>query len=560
LVYIAIVTMVLAGALIYQPTNHDAHTYRLPRMFHWLAEGRWHWIHTGDERLNWAGTTSEWVSLPLLTLTNSFQWLWVVNFFLYLLLPGLFFATFRAMGFGRRAAWSWMWLLPTAFCFVAQAGSIGNDTYGATFALLSVYFALSARTGSFVSFSLCVLSAALLTGSKASNIPLILPAAVALVPACKWLQHRLAAVFIVFAFSMFLSFGTNAALNHYHAGHWTGASHNDQKLRLESPTAGLVGNSLLLTLGSVQPPILPGAQTISRVLNQSMPKEIDRWLSVEFPHFRLELFDISTEENAGLGIGITIAFVFALIAQFWMSGVSTTVKPTQLQLITGIAAWPSLLVFCLSLGSEAAARLSVPYASLCFAGAWIVLIKYQDIVRWRSWRLVALICGLAAFPVVILSPARPLWPSLTILGNIDIDKSYPILQRALDVYSTYRQRSQALQPVKSALPVGSERVGFCSGGNDLEASLWLPYGSLRIFHVTPGDSPERIKSLALSAICVSDRTLKSKWNTTPEEFASRYNGIISSRPVVKQMVRWGCDQWYVITFQKDLRLEDFSEL
>jgi hypothetical protein len=26
------------------------------------------------------------------------------------------------------------------------------------------------------------------------------------------------------------------------------------------------------------------------------------------------------------------------------------------------------------------------------------------------------------------------------------------------------------------------------------------------------------------------------------------------------MVRWGCDQWYVITFQKDLRLEDFSEL
>ena len=47
-----------------------------------------------------------------------------------------------------RAAWHWMWLMPTGYCFLLQAGSIGNDLFGAVFALAALDFALRAASRS----------------------------------------------------------------------------------------------------------------------------------------------------------------------------------------------------------------------------------------------------------------------------------------------------------------------------------------------------------------------------------------------------------------------------
>jgi len=38
-----------------------------------------------------------------------------------------------------------MWLVPTGYCFLLQAGSISNDLFGAVFAMAAVDFALRAR-------------------------------------------------------------------------------------------------------------------------------------------------------------------------------------------------------------------------------------------------------------------------------------------------------------------------------------------------------------------------------------------------------------------------------
>ena len=54
----------------------------------------------------------------------------------------------RQAGVAGRVAWSWMWLLPSGFCFVLQAASMGNDSFAAVYFLAALRDARRAREGS----------------------------------------------------------------------------------------------------------------------------------------------------------------------------------------------------------------------------------------------------------------------------------------------------------------------------------------------------------------------------------------------------------------------------
>ena len=162
-------------------------------MLHWLAEGQWHWIHTDFPRVNTRACGIEWLSAPLIAFTKTDRWLFLINAVSFLLLPGLVFSVFRQVGVKPRVAWHWMWLLPTGYCYLLQAGSISNDMFSTVYALAAVDFALRARkSGRASDVCLSVLSAALLTGAKTSNLPLLLPWALALAPTWRvWLARPL---------------------------------------------------------------------------------------------------------------------------------------------------------------------------------------------------------------------------------------------------------------------------------------------------------------------------------------------------------------------------------
>ena len=71
------------------------------------------------------------------------------------------------LGVRPRVAWPWMWLLPTGYNFLLQAGSIGNDTVPTIYALAAVDFGLRAWESRRLSYLwLSILSAALLTGTN----------------------------------------------------------------------------------------------------------------------------------------------------------------------------------------------------------------------------------------------------------------------------------------------------------------------------------------------------------------------------------------------------------
>ena len=181
--FLIVASLAILGGAIHPRSNYDALAYRIPRVLHWLAEGRWHWIYTDFQRVNTRARGIEWLSAPLIAFTRTDRLLFLINAASFLLLPGLVFSLLRRVGVKPRVAWHWMWLLPTGYCYLLQAGSISNDMFGTVYALAAVDFALRARKSGRVSeVCLSVLSAALLTGARASNLPLLLPWMVALAP------------------------------------------------------------------------------------------------------------------------------------------------------------------------------------------------------------------------------------------------------------------------------------------------------------------------------------------------------------------------------------------
>src|SRR6202453_1432817 len=129
LAFLVLSFMIFLGGAIYAPNNYDALAYRLPRVLHWLADDQWHWIHTIFPRVNNRACGMEWLSAPIMALSKSDRLLFLINLISFLFLPGLLFSLLTRLGVRRRVAWHWMWIFPTGYCFVLQAGSISNEAF-----------------------------------------------------------------------------------------------------------------------------------------------------------------------------------------------------------------------------------------------------------------------------------------------------------------------------------------------------------------------------------------------------------------------------------------------
>ena len=143
--FAVLAALVFISGLLYAPSDHTAMSYRLPRVLQWLSHGRWFWIHTPNYRMNDRACGIEWLSAPVLLFTKSDRALFLLNFIPFLLLPGLIFSVWTRLGVRPRAAWSWMWLVPTGYCFLLQAGGAANDAFPTVYALAMMEFALRAK-------------------------------------------------------------------------------------------------------------------------------------------------------------------------------------------------------------------------------------------------------------------------------------------------------------------------------------------------------------------------------------------------------------------------------
>ncbi len=181
----------------------------------------------------------EWLTAPLLLFTKSDRALFLINFVPFLLLPGLIYSVFTRLGVRARVAWQWMWLLPFGYDFLLQAGSISNDTFPAAYALAAIDFAARAWSSRRVpDLWHSILAAALMTGAKASNLPLLLPWAILIFAVLPLLRRQITATLVVILLAALVSFLPTAILNlHYCNGDWSGLSIERAGMEMKNPVA-----------------------------------------------------------------------------------------------------------------------------------------------------------------------------------------------------------------------------------------------------------------------------------------------------------------------------------
>ena len=511
----------LSGALL-PDLNYDTDAYRLPRVFHWLWAGQWHWIHTFDPRMNIAACGFEWLCAPLILFTHTDRFLFLINWISYLLLPGLIFSVFTRLQVRPRVTWWWMWFLAAGWCFALQAGSVDNDSLAAVYILAAVDLALRAREkNSATDLWLSLLAAALATGVKQTNLPLVLLWMIAAWPSRRLVWIRPVRSLIIAAFGLLVSVVPVSVLNYAHYGTWlpTNLPSLPSVGRFHlNPFWGVIGNAFCIPLQNLMPPfheLLPPFFRYSVSLwNEQMRQFLQTPFGAHFSSFEnfgylsADYYRGICDGNAGIGLGVCIltgaTFFHLRRQQKKFTGAGIVPRDRNLFLLR-VVPWMLLLLFMAKVGTFSNARHLAPYYIFLFP-LFLVKPGHVRVVRQPRWQRLGL--EIMAFTVIVVAGAgnRPLLPLPAIWEMFH--QKIPNNEFVADQYSRYAESDFVAATTRKnfldqSLPSDETVVGYYAVSFNLdEPGLWLPFGRRRVECVAPGDSPERLRVLGVHYVVV----------------------------------------------------------
>ena len=191
------------------------------------------------------------------------------------------------------------------------------------------------------------------------------------------------------------------------------------------------------------------------------------------------------------------------------------------------------------------ARLISPYYPLLIP-LLLVGAGQAEMVRRRWWRLLAGGVLLLAVPVIILTPGRPLWPARTVLSWAQQRQIAPALvARALRVYIVYAGRSDPLANVRGLLPPKLKVVGFLADADDIDISLWRPFGERRVEHILLADSGEQIRQRQVEYIVIGGGYLAAN-GINLADWLGQKGGHLVANTTATMKVSEGPQPWYVV--------------
>lgn len=537
--FLILAAIALAGGLGYEPCNYDALAYRVPRVLHWLAAGQWHWVHTEFPRLNVRASGAEWLITPFIALTKNLRWIFLPNVISFLLLPGLLFSVFTRLGVRRKTAWQWMWIFATGQCFVMQAGGIANDLPAAVYALATFDFGLRLRTSCRLpDFWLFFIAAGLLTGAKASNIPLLLPAFILILPQLGLLLVRPVANALVLLFAVMASFVPTAVLNWKYCHDWSG-------MKLEGPMQGpftqLIFNCGNWIVYNFAPPIFPVARSWSQFLKNTLGLMPENARALSLPALQLG-------EGEALGMGVCLLLLVSCVASRLIR--KRAVDGDSLKSLSSywkLLLWsPYISLFAFGLKAQvvaSSARLLTAYYAILLA-PMLVLFFDERVLRQKWWKCAVAAVFIVAITFEILIPGRPLWPAVSVLNQLKASHpSSAFIEHADAVYSVYSRRAEAFAPLIAALPPDEKVFGMVTF-DDPETSLWFPLGSRRIEHVTRDDTPETLKARGIKYILAPQMCYAI--SLPVEQVIQKYNATVIAKMPLTLRVQDGPVNWYVL--------------
>jgi hypothetical protein len=267
----------------------------------------------------------------------------------------------------------------------------------------------------------------------------------------------------------------------------------------------------------------------------------------------LTLGELPTEDWAGLGFGVSTLLIISVVAACWIRPAvrapwaGNRCLPRSVRWLVLVAPWVSLLAYCMRIAMMDLPRHISAFYPLLLPSL-LLGAGQAVIVRRRWWR--ALVWGvmLLAALVLVLVPGRPLWPARTLLSKARAWKpEHRLLERALKVYSVYGERSDTLASVRALLPRGLSVVGFMGTCDDIDISLWRPFGERRVEHILLSDSREQIRQRQIQYAVVGEYNLLQS-NTTLAAWLAKTGAQLVATTTATATVSQGPHEWYVVRF------------
>jgi hypothetical protein len=394
----------------------------------------------------------------------------------------------------------------------------------------------------------------MMTGIKPVSLPLLLPWLVLVFPLLPLLRRNWLPTLPVVALAVVASFFPLALMNQLHCGDWLGRTVEIVHKEIHQPLIGIMGNAFQLLLGNFVPPVFPLAGWWNQHALLILPHAIVQALNSNFEDGILVIGELPTEDWVGLGFGVSWLLMVSVLGSFWMRGSFpqkpvTRPIPSWLCRCVLVSAWLALLAYCIKSGLNTAPRLVSPYYLLLVPGLLLGAGQSQ-VVRRRWWRALAGATLVLAFVVLLFSPDRPLWPAKTILSKLAAQHpNQPAIARALEVYTVYSQRNDALAGVRQLLPPNLEAVGFIGDADDCDISLWRPFFTRRVEHFLLTDSPEFIRQ-RVQCVVLGGFNLQTHGQTIDTWLQANGAELVGTTNVVEKIGE-GSQPWYVVRFKPD---------
>jgi len=341
-----------------------------------------------------------------------------------------------------------------------------------------------------------------------------------------------------------------AAINLHVCGDWTG-------LKVEQPMLGgggkvyrFVANAVNLSLAQVVPPVFPFAQQWNALVQRTIPAPVSERLHhyLEGASAEFALPEMQIEEAAGLGFGVTIFLLATVCFRSRPKNRETRRNLFRVEIMIPLAAFAGMLIFMAQTGTSGAARYLLPFYPL-LAAPLIAGAGVGELFRKQGWQRLGLLVFASAGLLLILSPARPLWPARTVLSALQAaDAEGGWRKRAWSVYSAYAVRTEGFAPVIAALPPETPVVGFMAF-DEPETSLWKPFGSRRVVHFRHDDTPEDLEARGLKIALVSETFLTQNCGINATDWLTRMRAEPVEQFELKLLAREPAHRWLLVRFK-----------
>lgn len=254
------------------------------------------------------------------------------------------------------------------------------------------------------------------------------------------------------------------------------------------------------------------------------------------------------EEAAGLGLGITLLILPVLFGRIkrrrlifseWCFYLSTPA------FLVPAGAWSVMIYFFTQSGLACPARYLAPSYILMLAPA-LCLPQATKLLSCQWWRYLAIVVFLFAALLIIITPARPLWPARTLIRQFNGEAfSSPFLKRIWRVYSVYSDRADGFAPVLTSLPANLKVLGLVTF-DDPETSLWRPFGSLRIEHITRADNTSSLRTRGIELVLVSEYIVVDQQCSSIKQWLLEHDSEILNSFDLSLRATRGPTRWHLV--------------